>query len=272
MGDKILILGKGFIGKEIQRFFKCNISDKKIYSFKDAQAVIDRFKPKILINCIGHSGRNVDDCEKDLDKTLIANSFIPIVLAEAALRNNIKLVHISTGCIYKFNYKKDKPIDEEKLPDFFALFYSRSKIYSERALEILSNKFNILIVRPRVPLDNKPHPKNLLNKIVNYKKVIDLPNSITYIPDFLKALKHLLKINAKGIYNLVNRGSLRYPELLEVYKKYVPDFKYKVINYKKLNLVRTNLILSVKKLEDTGFKMRDIHEVLEECVRDYLKY
>jgi dTDP-4-dehydrorhamnose reductase len=272
MRHKTLILGKGFIGERIREAFDCDISEQKIYSFPDAQRLINKSRPMIIINCIGHTGRNVDDCELDIDKTLMANTFVPIILAEAALRNKIKLVHISSGCIYTFNYKKDKPIPEEKIPDFFDLFYSRTKIYSERALEVLCSKFNILIVRPRIPLDNRPHPKNLLTKLVNYKKVIDMSNSVTYIPDFIRALQHLIKINAKGIYNVVNKGALDYSLLMEIYKKYVPEFEYEVIDFKKLGLVRTNLVLSTRKLERTGFKIRNINEVLEECIKGYLKY
>ncbi|MDD4894342.1 MAG: hypothetical protein PHW54_03410, partial [Candidatus Omnitrophica bacterium] len=84
--------------------------------------------------------------------------------------------------------------------------------------------------------------------------------------------KHLIKINAAGIYNIANKGGLRYPQLMDVYRQYRPDFAYKVIDYKKLHMVRTNLVLSTKKLENTGFKVRNIHEVLEECVKSYLKY
>ena len=141
-----------------------------------------------------------------------------------ALRKKIKLVHISSGCIYQFDYSQEEPIKEGKIPDFFHLFYSRSKIYAERALEVLSKEFDILIIRIRIPLDNRPHPKNLLSKLITYRKVIDLPNSVTYIPDFIKALQHLLKINARGVYNVVNKGEMRYPFLLDVYKRYVPDF------------------------------------------------
>lgn len=272
MRNKVLIFGNGFISNRLQEGFSCAISDRKIYSFKDAEEETKKFNPQIIINCIGHTGKNVDDCELDKDKTLIANTFIPIILAEVALRNNIKLVHISSGCIYHYDYSQDSPIDEKKIPDFFELFYSRTKIYSEQALEILSHKYHFLIARIRVPLDNRPHPKNLLDKLINYKKVIDIPNSVTYVPDFVNALKHLIEIKAKGIYNVVNKGALRYPQLMEVYKKYNPDFQYEVIDFKKLNLVRTNLILSTKKLEKTGFKIRNIQEVLEECVQDYLKY
>lgn len=272
MKDRILILGKGFIGVRLRRAFDCNISDRKLRSFDDVNDEINKYRPEVIINCIGHVGGNVDDCEQDKDKTLMANTFLPILLAEVSLRKKIKLVHISSGCIYHFDYDKDRPISEDKTPDFFNLFYSRSKIYSERALEILSKEFNILIVRPRIPLDNRPHPKNILTKLIGYKKVIELPNSITYFPDFIRALKHLIRINARGIYNVVNSGALRYPELMEVYKKYVPSFEYKIIPFKQLGITRTNLILSTQKLKKAGFKIRDIHEVLEECVKGYIKY
>jgi len=270
MENKILILGRGFIGQRLQNDFNCDISNKKIFSLKDAEGEIKKYKPKIVINCIGSTGKNnVDDCEFDKDKVLFSNAVVPIILAEAAFRNKIKLIHISSGCIYHFNYSQDKPLREEQVPDFFDLFYSRTKIYSEKALEDFSPKSNILIARIRIPLDNRPHPKNLLNKLIKYKTVIDIPNSVTYIPDFMEALKHLIKIKARGTYNIVNQNGLRYPVLLDVYKKYVPDFDYKIIDQKKLGLIRTNLIMSTKKLSETGFKVRKIEEVLEECVRSY---
>jgi len=285
MNNKILILGKGFIGERLQKEFGCKISGEPIRSFADAEKIVRKYNPKIIINCIGVTGkRNVDDCELDKDATLLANSFIPLILAEIALRNNIKLAHISSGCIFKFDYKKDKPISEDKSPDFFGLFYSRSKIYSDLALAQLSKKYNILICRIRIPLLNEAHPKNILDKLIKDRKVITLKNSVTYIPDFVRALKHLIKIDAKGIYNVVNKGGLSYAELMEVYKKYmfrhceprrgeaIPSFRYKTIDFRKLGLTRTNLLMSTRKLEKSGFKVRPIDSVLEECVKEYLKY
>jgi 3,5-epimerase/4-reductase len=272
MKYKILVLGKGYMGEKVAGEMNCDICDKRIMSLADAQAVVDEYKPDVMINCIGHTGaHNVDDCEIDKDKTLMANTFVPIILAEAALRNNIKLVHISSGCIYNFDYSKQKPITEEEVPDFFGLYYSRTKIYAERALEVMAKEYNILLLRIRIPLDNKPHPKNILTKLIKYGKVIDVPNSVTYVPDFLKALKHLIKINAYGIFNILNKYGLQYPDLMDVYKKYVPDFNYTIIDYRKISQVRTNLVMSVKKLEKTGFAVRPIKDVLEECVKEYIK-
>lgn len=273
MNKKILILGKGFIGVRLQEALDCRITDSWIKSYKDAERLIKKYKPKVIINCIGLTGRrNVDDCELDIDGVLFANSFIPVILVEVCLRNKIKLVHISSGCIFNFDYKKDKPIKEESENYFFRLFYSRSKVYSERAIEKLARDYNILILRIRIPLTNKKHPKNLLDKLLKYKKVIDTPNSVTYIPDFVRVVQHLLKINAKGVYNVVNKGGLRYPEFMQVYQKYFPEYKFKVVPLKRLGLVRTNLLLSTAKLERSGFKVRNINSILEECIEEYLKF
>ncbi|MBN3040715.1 MAG: sugar nucleotide-binding protein [Candidatus Omnitrophica bacterium] len=272
MNNKILILGKGFIGTRIKEELNCDITSQNINSFKDLVGLIDEYSPGVIINCVGHTGENVDQCEADRDKTLTANVFVPIMLAEAAFRYKIKLVHISSGCIYHFDYQNQKPISEDQPADFFDLFYSRTKIYSERALTALADKKNILILRIRIPLDNRPHPKNILTKLLSFEKILDCQNSLTYIPDFIEALKYLINIDAWGIYNVVNRGSLRYSELLDIYKKYFPDFNYSLTNAAELGLIRTNLILSVNKLEKSGFKIREIHEVLEQCIEKYLTH
>ncbi len=278
--NSILIFGKGFLGSRLAKEFNCPVADNKIFVYSDAEAEVLRHRPKIIINCIGATGKtNVDECESEKSKVLLANTFVPLYLSEIAFRHKIKLVHISSGCIFHYDYNKDRPIKEEKEPDYFSLFYSRSKIYAEKAILPLvkQKQANILILRVRIPLDDKPHPKNILDKLVSFRrpeyqnKVIDVPNSITYFPDFIKALKHLIKIDACGIYNAVNKGGLRYSKMLDVYRKYVPDFEYQIIPASKLKLDRTNLILSTTKLEKSGFKVRKIDSVLEECVSNYLK-
>jgi 3,5-epimerase/4-reductase len=269
---KYLIFGKGYVGTRLQEFLNCPIAEDRIRNFGDVQAAIDKYRPKVIINCIGFTGAtNVDDCEKDIDRTLQANTFVPLLLAEAAFRNQLKFVHISSGCIYHYDYKKQKPISESLPADFHDLFYSRSKIYVENALQSLVKKGDVLILRIRVPLDNRKHPRNLLDKLVRYARVIDVPNSVTYIPDFLKAFKHLIRINAKGIYNVVSKTPLSYPDLLKAYQKCVANYHYEVIKLKDLKLTRTNVVLSTKKLEASGVKVRTAKEIVEECVRVWIK-
>jgi 3,5-epimerase/4-reductase len=267
--SKILIFGNGFLGNKIHASIESTLPSARINSLEDALIEVEFHKPDIIINCIGTTGENnSDDCEKEKDKTLMANSFVPLILAEAAIRNNIKLIHISSGCIYKTDYG----ITEDRIPDFFGLFYSRSKIYSERALLPLVNDFNILILRIRIPLDNIPHPKNILTKLIKYGKVIAIPNSITYIPDFIENLKNMIALDARGSFNMVNRGGLVYPLIMDEYKEYHPEFHYSVINMESLNLQRTNLVLSTKKLQSLGIKVRDINDIIPECVKEYVEH
>lgn len=272
MGKKILIIGPGFIGARIHEGMESTLSSSMIHSVQDALAEVERHKPDVLINCIGFTGgRNVDGCEDDPDATLKANTFVPLMLAEACARTGVKFVHVSSGCIYHYDYATDAPLSEERIPDFFELYYSRTKIYTERALDAMAKRYRILIPRIRIPLDNRPHPRNILTKLLAFPQIIDIPNSITYLPDMIDALRHLIASDACGIYNVVNRDGLRYAELLDVYRKYVPLFTYKTIPHTALKAVRTNLLLSTKKLEESGFKVRAIQEVLEECVRQYVQ-
>ncbi len=271
MDDKILIFGKGYFGSKIQQELGGVFAEEKVFSLDDATKQIDRHKPQIVINAIGYIGRNVDDCEINKERALSANTLAPILLGEACFRTGVRFVHISTGCIYHYDYSKNIPIAEDQEPDFYDLFYSRTKVYAEKALLFLAKKMPILILRPRVPLDTVPNSKNILTKLISSKKVIDLPNSSTYMPDFIGALKHLLERNAQGVYHTVNKGPLYYPALVDEYKKHVAGFEYEVVNFKKLNIVRTNVVLSTSKLESSGFKLRSINEVLEECVKEYIK-
>jgi len=273
MDKNILIIGAGYLGKRLGQELNCPATGKKIHTFNDVYSLIKKYKPKVIINAIGHTGvGNVDGCEKALDKTLHANSYIPLLLAEVCMRKKIKYVHISSGCIYHYNYTKQTPIKETRAPDYYDLFYSRSKIYAENVLEKLSKNEDILITRIRIPLDDRKHAKNLLTKVLTFNKIINVPNSITYIPDFIKALKFLITKNKRGIYNVVLKGGLYYPDLLKVYGKYAKLHAYSLIKLKNLRMKRTNLILSTRKLEKSGFKVRKVKDVLNECVQAYLKY
>jgi len=267
---QVLVLGRGYFGTKLAKAYKTTAIAAHIENMSGVIKLLKAHKPQIIINCTGFTGSpNVDDCENNLEKTLIANTFVPILLAEFCVRLNIKLVHISTGCLYEPH--DFLPIGETLPPDFFALYYSRTKIYSESALVTLSQKFPILILRPRIPLDVIPHPKNILTKILKFEQVINCANSVTYMPDFIKAVQHLIAKDARGLYNVVNSGGLKYTTLLKEFAKHSPIAMKKVFCYTTLPTPRTNLILSTAKLKATGFEVRPIDEVLAECVKEYLK-
>ena len=230
-----------------------------------------------MIGCArGGAVRRFHDCQSDGGARQRGDSVYDgggrtEIMGEAALRNKIKLVHLSSGCMFHYDYEKDRPIKETDFPDFHELYYSRCKQYAESALLALGDAANILIVRPRMPLDYISHPRNLLDKLISFKSVIDIENSVTYVPDFLDAVKYLIKLDSVGVFNTVNYGGLKFKELLEVYRKYKQNHSYSITSQNELKIVRTNLLLSTDKLEETGFDVRDIHDVLNECVDKYIR-
>ena len=267
--SNILVFGRGYIGSTIGAYFECPIMEEHITTYDDIQELIDTHKPKVVIGSFGHISKNIDDCEIDKTGTLRDLMLLPTLLAEAAARNNLKMVHISNGSIY--NSSKD-PISENEAPNFFDSFYSRAKIYTESILNSLSEITNILQVRIMHPLSYVPHPRNLLTRLLLYQKITAIPVSVTYMPDFLPALKHLIKMDAEGIYNVVNYGGLKYPELLEEYRKFDINYNYAVMDPTELKTIRTHPVLSTDKLEESGFPVRDIHDILHECCEQYWKH
>lgn len=269
---RVLVFGNGFIGRRLQEAYGCSMSEIRIQTIDDIIGEIEKYKANVIINCIGYTGgENIDACDLSPHMALNANSYIPLLFAEACIRSEVKLVHISSGCIYHYDYETDIPITECRPPDFLDLYYSRTKIYAEQSLIPLVDKYGVLIARIRIPLDCIPHKRNLLTKLLTFEKVLDVPNSVTYIPDFIKALEYLIGIDASGIYNIVNHGGLRYPKLLDVYNKYIAHPYSVISSCNEIGKVRTNLLLSTRKLECAGVKVRDISNVLEECVNRYVK-
>lgn len=268
--NDILIFGDGLIAKKLGPALKAVKSLSTINTYEELQKVIDANDPKVIVNCIDTDYRTIDDCEKDINKSLHTLTRIPLLMAEAAIRNRIKLVHISSGSIFNYDYR-DIPLSETYRPDFFDLYYSRLKIYAEAALYAISAAANILQLRTRLILDCEPHQQNILTHLLGYKTIVDIPNSVTYVPDFVMAAKHLIAMDAEGIYNCVNYGGLKNRELLEEFRKWVPTHSYAIVDYADLKKVRTNVILSTDKLEEAGFQVRDIHDILKECVSRYVE-
>ena len=272
MDEKVLILGKGYLGTRLQEQFRCALSQRRVTSLADAERIIRYFRPDVLINCIGYHGtKNIDDCDRSPDRTIQANTIVPLLLGEAAIKSGIRLVHISSGCLFHYQSGQSH-IKEEASPDFFETLYARTKIYADLALTNLSKKYPILTLRIRLPLDDRPHPFNLLNKLLQFQSVIDQPSSITYIPDFLNAMEHLIRIKATGVYNIINPGSISFINILKIYQKFVPGHRYRIITPEQLKNKRAIVLLSARKLIQSGFPIRPIQQVIEPCVQNYVQH
>lgn len=253
-----LIIGNGFVGNYLYK----NLSKRVLYpnkltSCNQIRDLLNRYPDYVLINCAGKIGRpNVDWCDENKENTFDANVRLPMMINEVAKDMDRYWIHISTGCIYQ-GYSKEW--NEEDNPNFYGSFYSRTKIWAEEIL----NK-GCLILRIRMPISEDTNPSSYLNKILNFAKnqVIKNTNqnSITYMEDFKDALIHLSNNKYSGIFNIVNEGSMSIPNILDRY-----NIKYTLFEGKDEDTMRrrSNCVLSIDKLINTGFKMPSIQDRLD---------
>lgn len=275
MKEKILIFGrKGWLAKRFNEFFpNSEISDVDITDKKAVRKELRKKEPDVVINTAGRTGRpNIDWCEEYKKETAISNIIGPLILSDVCGEQSIYWVHLGSGCIFQGNGSNGKGFKEDDKPDPPS-FYSWTKCWGD---EVAKNS-PVLILRLRMPVDNRPHPRNLIDKLAGYGYVIDSQNSITIVPDLLEVAKQLIEKRRLGIYHVVNPGTISPAEITELYKKEVNPKRKKfiVISNEQLHgftLVkarRSNCILNTDKLQREGIKLKPVKERIVKLLREY---
>lgn len=271
---KYFIIGDGFIGNYLARNLpEVVLIKNKIYDPDILRRLLTEAYPSmLLINCAGKTGKpNVDACEGMKDAVFGSNVGLPVMIAEIMKELKSYWVHIGSGCVYN-GYDKDW--DEEDEPNFLGSFYSRTKKWSQ---DILKDFDEPLVLRIRMPILEGVHERCYVNKVISYAKagypIFDMPNSMTYLPDMVKAIIHLTEKGCTGEYNIVNKGSLSPIDILKAYKENVDSgLVYNEASYedvrKTLKADRSNCILSVGKLESEGFMVARIEDRIRDVMVD----
>jgi len=269
----LLIFGNGWLANKIKNTIGGEISSNDILDAKACRAEIEMAKPEVVINAAVKTGRpNIDWCEatpENMRLTLYVNTYGPGVLHGQCQRLGVKMVQLSSGCLWGHgdNLKETDPPDPVS-------YYSKTKQWGDEALG--GNDSDVLIMRLRMPLDDVPHQRNLITKLANYPNVLSVPNSVTVIPDLLRALTYLIVGQATGIYNVVNTGHLTGRQIIECYRRHVDqNHECEIIDKEQFEerglatAKRSNCVLNNDKLREFGFDMPDAAERLEDCMRAY---
>jgi dTDP-4-dehydrorhamnose reductase len=202
--SKMLVLGKGYLGKEFERHgIEVWGRDKFNVDF-----VTGKFNNKTLddlneydtvINCIGKSNTRWCEDPENFDEMIFVNGHLPKILSNHCKENNIKFVHISTGCLYDDTTK----VNTES--DFISAHcnYTVSKWVGEKGC----NKMD-LILRPRLYFSDTKDRNNLLCKLPRFKSFTgDKLDSLTCTSTIVGATKELVLANESGIFNVAQIGS-----------------------------------------------------------------
>ena len=272
--EKILIFGRGgWLAKRFNEFFEnSEISDVDITDLKAIRRELGKKEPDVVINAAGRTGRpNIDWCEEHNKETATSNIVGPLILSDVCRERSIYWVHLGSGCIFQGNGPNGKGFKEDDEPGPLS-FYSWTKYWGDS----VSKNSPVLILRLRMPVDNRPHSRNLIDKLRKYDKVWNLQNSITVVPDFLKAAKQLIEKKRTGIYHVVNPGTIGPAEIMELYQQRVnPNHRFTIISEEELyekglaKARRSNCVLNTDKLKEEGIKLKPIKERIAELLREY---
>jgi len=272
--SKILIFGNGWIGnKFIERYPEARMSSIIIEKPGDMAKVLEREVPEAVINCAGLTGSpNVDWCETHQYETMMANTWLPILMANECHKNDVHFTHLSSGCIFYGESPDPKGWLESDFPNP-AAYYSKTKAAADLVLADLPN---VAIARLRIPMDPMPSSKNSITKITSYPKVIDVKNSVTVVEDLLSVMKQLADKKAEGAFHVVNPEPLAYRDLMKWYEEIVdPDHSNEWISEEEMVSTgltakkRSTNILQNTRLAEYGIEMRPTEEAMKDVLRQY---
>ena len=275
---KILLFGStGFIGSHLkealtEKGYEVAGPRVEIRNLDEVRATIEKEKPDYIINATGITGKpNVDWCEEHPVETYSVNVGGSLTIAVAALEKGIKVAQLSSGCVYDGD-NDGKGWSETDKPNFFGSMYSRSRVASEMALKDFPN---VLQLRIRIPILGKPNPKNLIDKLLKYPKMINIVNSCTVIEDFVPAAIKLMEMGTTGIINMTNIGAMDHKAIMTMYKEIVdPGFQLNIMDEKDQAALckrRSNCVLSSDKREKLGVHMPPLEESLKKVLESYKK-
>lgn len=277
-----LLGGTGYVGSAYRHYFQAQgipfraLTRESIHGGDKTTlaALLHEIKPAYLVNAAGFIGQpNVDATEKDKTRCLLSNTALPGVLAEVCADLKIPWGHVSTGCIYNGTRSDGGAFTEEDAPNFTFRqnncgFYCGTKALAE---ELLATAPDCYIWRLRIPFNEQPNPRNYLQKVMNYAKLIDVRNSISQLDEFVRATMQCLEWRVPfGTYNVVNPGSITTREVVAkiqkrglVQKEFV-FFKDEAEFMREAAIVpRANCEMSSRKLLKTGIVLTEINEAID---------
>lgn len=188
---------------------------------------LKKIKPDMVINCIGLLQK---ECNTAPERAIFVNSYFPQYLAAAFRDTKIKLVHMSTDCVFS---GKNAPYKEDDFKDGDSI-YDRTKALGE-----IVNDKDLTLRTSIIGPDINEHGSGLFNWFMHTSgEIKGFTNAYWNGLTTLELAKVMLKSFYDGIIGLYQpspKQNINKYDLLLLFKKYfkkdvtiVPDDKFAV--------------------------------------------
>lgn len=243
---------------------------RRMENFDDIKQEILAIQPDRVIVLGGLTykspAKNIDWCEDHKQEVIRVNVLGVLNIADICEQNNIHCTILGTGCIY--SSQNDEVFTEDSMWNFDKSFYSKTKAYTQ---ELLKCYKNVLLLRIRMPIDNTNNPKNFIEKLKSFDKIISIPNSMTVLPEMIPIMVTLIATGQTGTWNCVNPNVISHKEILDmlgIQKEYVDISHQSELT----RVARSNNHLATTKIEQFcathGLTLNEIHTAIAKLLQD----
>jgi len=132
---------------------------------------------------------------------------------------------------------------------------------------------HVCVLRLRMPISDDLAPRSFITKIVNYERVINVPNSMTVLSELLPISLTMAERRLTGTFNFCNPGAISHNECLDLYTEVVdPEFYYVNFSVEEQNKLLVGL-RSNNELDESALvqalpdiKIDDIHTAVRKVM------
>lgn len=272
---KALIVGsKGMAGHVIYHYFKAHTSFDvvdiarttdfhvpthllDVTDFAALETVLKLEKPDYVINCIGVLNQ---DAEKNPDKAILLNSYLPHFLARLGNDCSFKLIHISTDCVFngkQGSYTETSPSDGEG-------FYSKTKALGE-----VNYGAHLTIRTSIIGPELNNNGIGLFHWFMQQTGTIKGYTSAYWTGvttlELAKAIVEAIKQDISGLHHLVNGGKINKFDLIELFKTIFEKDGLHIVPYAAYRVDK-----SLVKTDDTFRYEVPSYEVMIRQMKDWI--